>query len=174
VLICVGGDVSGLSPGYDAPGSSPGSPPRSEGAARRAELAGVAQSAERRTRNAQVKGSIPFSGSESSRSEATPAVYGLTCPSEQECWAAGSKAIPQRIGIGIDEGSPVLLGTKSAGATWSKVTFSVGSKAPNPDGQSYLDIGNISCPSTRICLAQGSAAQGARVSPIYALVTSGR
>jgi hypothetical protein len=63
--VCLGSAVNGQSAGYDAPGSSPGSPSRGEGMTRRAGLAGVAQSAERRTRNAQVKGSIPFSGSTS-------------------------------------------------------------------------------------------------------------
>lgn len=101
-----------------------------------------------------------------------PQLYGLACPSDSQCWAAGSEAIPQSIGIGADQGSPVLLGTTNAGATWSKVTFTMGSGAPNPHGQSYLAIGSISCPSAKVCLAQGIAAQGAGVSPIYALVTS--
>ncbi len=99
-----------------------------------------------------------------------PQLYGLSCPSATECWISGSESIPQKVGSGIDEGSPVLLGTTNAGATWSKVTFSVAATAPNPTGQSYLTISDISCPSARVCVAKGSGAQGAGVSPIYSLV----
>ncbi len=99
-----------------------------------------------------------------------PQLDGLACPSATECWVSGSESIPERVGRALDEGSPVLLGTTSAGATWSKVTFSVAPTAPNPTGQSYLTIGAISCPSANVCLAKGSGAQGARVSPVYSLV----
>lgn len=99
-----------------------------------------------------------------------PQLDGLACPSATECWVSGSESIPQKVGSGIDEGSPVLLGTTNAGAAWSKVTFSVTATAPNPTGQSYLTIGAISCPSASVCVAKGSGAQGANVGPIYSLV----
>jgi photosystem II stability/assembly factor-like uncharacterized protein len=99
-----------------------------------------------------------------------PQLNGLACPSAAECWVSGSESIPQKIGSTLDEGSPVLLGTTDAGATWSKVTFAVAPTAPNPTGQSYLTIGAISCPSASVCVAKGSGAQGADVSPVYSLV----
>jgi len=99
-----------------------------------------------------------------------PQLDGLACPTATECWVSGSESVPQKIGHAVDEGSPVLLGTTDAGATWSKVTFSVATTAPNPTGQSYLTIGAISCPSADVCLAKGSGAQGADVSPVYSLV----
>jgi len=103
-----------------------------------------------------------------------PQLDGLACPTATECWVSGSESIPQKIGRTIDEGSPMLLGTTDGGATWSKVTFSVAATAPNPTGQSYLTIGAISCPSAGVCLAKGSGAQGADVSPVYSLVIPGR
>ena len=100
----------------------------------------------------------------------SPQLNGLACPSATECWVSGSESIPQKVGNTLDEGSPVLLGTTNAGATWSKVTFSVAATAPNPTGQSFVTIGAISCPSVSVCVAKGSGAQGADVSPIYSLV----
>ncbi len=99
-----------------------------------------------------------------------PQLDGLACPMATECWVSGSESIPQKVGSGIDEGSPVLLGTTDAGATWSKVTFSVAATAPDPTGQSYVTIGAISCPSAGVCVAKGSGAKGADVSPVYSLV----
>ncbi|MGH8995095.1 MAG: hypothetical protein ACRDYB_03520 [Acidimicrobiales bacterium] len=99
-----------------------------------------------------------------------PQFNGLACPSATECWVSGSESIPQKVGNTLDEGSPVLLGTTNAGAIWSKVTFSVAATAPNPTGQSFVTIGAISCPSANVCVAKGSGAQGADVSPIYSLV----
>jgi len=99
-----------------------------------------------------------------------PQLVGLACPSATECWVSGSESIPQKVGRAVDEGSPVLLGTTSGGSTWSKVTFSVAATAPNPDGQAYVAIGAIRCPSVSVCVATGGGAQGADVSPIYRLV----
>lgn len=99
-----------------------------------------------------------------------PQLNGLACPSATECWISGSESIPQKVGRGVNEGSPVLLGTTDAGGTWSKVTFNVAATAPNPTGQSYVAIGAISCPSASVCVAKGSGAQGAQVSPVYSLV----
>ena len=102
-----------------------------------------------------------------------PQLSGLACPSDNECWAAGTAAIPQRIGNVSDGGSSVLLGTIDGGSTWSKVTFSVPAGAPNYDGQSYLSIGLISCPSSSVCVALGEAAQSSPSAPVYSLVVPG-
>lgn len=102
-----------------------------------------------------------------------PQLSGLSCPTVNECWAAGSEAAPQRIGKTFNGGSSVLLGTTDGGSTWSKATFSVPAGAPNYDGQSYLSIGSISCPSARVCVALGTAAQGSASTPVYRLMLPG-
>ncbi len=98
-----------------------------------------------------------------------PQLSGISCPSDSECWASGSAAIPQQIGSGYNEGSSVLLGTTNAGASWSKVIFSVPNGSPNFDGQSFLSAAFISCPSINDCAANGSGAQSAPSAPIYTL-----
>jgi photosystem II stability/assembly factor-like uncharacterized protein len=102
-----------------------------------------------------------------------PFLSGLSCPTDNECWAAGSDAVPQKIGTGTDGGSSVLLGTTDGGSRWSRVTFSVPSDAPNYDGQSYLSIGLISCPSAEVCVALGATAQSSPSAPVYSLVVPG-
>ena len=75
--------------------------------------------------------------------------------------------------IGVDMGSPVLIGTTDGGSTWSKVVFSTPATAPNPTGQSYLSMGSVTCPTARVCLAHGMAAQNANYAPVYSLVVPG-
>lgn len=98
-----------------------------------------------------------------------PQLSGISCPSDGECWASGSAAIPQQIGTGYDAGSSVLLGTTNGGTSWSKVIFSVPSGSPNFDGQAFLSAAFISCPSVNDCAANGSGAQSAPGAPIYTL-----
>ena len=102
-----------------------------------------------------------------------PQLSGLSCPTDKECWAAGSDAVPEQIGNTQNGGSSVLLGTTDGGLSWSKVTFSVPTNAPNDYGQSYLSIGSIACPSANVCLAQGSTAQSSPSAPLYSLVVPG-
>jgi len=99
-----------------------------------------------------------------------PQLSDLSCPTDTQCWAAGSEAVPQQIGHTFDGGSSMLLGSTDGGSTWSRVTFSVPSDAPNYDSQSYLDIGSIACPSAGVCVAHGSAAQSSPSAPIYSLM----
>jgi hypothetical protein len=122
-----------------------------------------------------------------------PQLSGISCPTVTECWIAGSDAVPQVVpssGSGgsvssctfddpgsttfcaVDGGSSVLLGTTDGGATWSKVDFSIRVGAPNFDGQSFLSISSISCPSATVCSALGDAAQSSGTAPFYSLVTS--
>jgi len=102
-----------------------------------------------------------------------PQLFGLSCPTVNECWAAGSDAVPEQIGNAQNGGSSVILGTTDGGSTWSKVTFRVPTDAPNDDGQSYLSIGLITCASANVCLAQGATAQNSPSAPIYSLVVPG-
>jgi hypothetical protein len=99
-----------------------------------------------------------------------PQISGLSCPTDNQCWATGSEAVPQQIGNTYNGGSSMVLGTTDGGSTWSKVTFSVPSNAPNFDGQSYLSIGGIDCPSAGVCVALGVTAQGSPSAPVYSLV----
>jgi photosystem II stability/assembly factor-like uncharacterized protein len=102
-----------------------------------------------------------------------PQLLGLSCPTDNECWAAGSDAVPQQIGNVHNGVSSVLLGTTDGGSTWSKVTFGVPTDAPNDEGQSYLSIGLITCPSANVCVAQGATAQSSPSAPFYSLVVPG-
>jgi photosystem II stability/assembly factor-like uncharacterized protein len=101
---------------------------------------------------------------------ARPEFSGLTCPTDTECWASGSEAVLQQIGNTSDGGPSMLLGTNDDGQTWSRVTFTVPSTAPNYEGQSYLNIGSISCATADVCAAVGMAAQGSPTAPVYSLV----
>ena len=98
-----------------------------------------------------------------------PQFSGLSCPTTNECWATGSEAVPQQIGNTFNGGSSMVLGTTNGGSTWSRVTFSVPMDAPNYDGQSYLSIGAIDCPSAGVCVALGAGAQSSPSVPTYSL-----
>jgi hypothetical protein len=98
-----------------------------------------------------------------------PAFEGIACPSDSQCWVTGSDAVPRVVGTTSDGGQPILLGTVDGGATWSNVTFSVPEGAPDAYSQSYLSLGQISCPSTSSCVALGDAARSAPSSPVYSL-----
>jgi photosystem II stability/assembly factor-like uncharacterized protein len=96
-----------------------------------------------------------------------PQLGGLSCPTDNECWATGSEAVPQQVGTSENEGSSVVLGTTDGGSTWSKATFNVPNGAPNYYDQSYLSIGWIACPSGGVCVALGAGAQSAPSVPTY-------
>ena len=100
----------------------------------------------------------------------SPQLSNLACSSSTNCWVAGQEEVAQKVGTGIDMGSPVLVGTTDGGTNWSKVTFSVPATAPNPTGQSYNDIGSVSCPSPSVCVARGMAVANASTAPVYRLV----
>jgi hypothetical protein len=94
---------------------------------------------------------------------------GLSCPAANVCWVAGSDDVAQVIGNAADEGSSVLLGTVDDGSIWQTVRFHVPPTAPNDQGESYLAIGAVTCPSVNACMALGETAQGSPVAPIYTL-----
>jgi photosystem II stability/assembly factor-like uncharacterized protein len=96
-----------------------------------------------------------------------PQFSGLSCPTDNECWATGSEAVPVQIGNEFNGGSSMVLGTANGGSTWSRVTFSVPASAPNYYGQSYLSIGSINCPSAAVCVALGEGAQSSPSVPTY-------
>ena len=103
-----------------------------------------------------------------------PMFSGVSCPTDKECWATGSDAVPQQVGNVHNGGSSMLLGTTDGGSTWSSVTFSTPAGAPDYDGQSYLSLGFITCPTSDVCVADGAAAQGSPSAPIYSLTQRGQ
>jgi len=98
-----------------------------------------------------------------------PQLSGISCPSDGECWASGTAAISEQVGTAYDGGSSVLIGTTNSGTSWSKVIFSVPEGSPNFDGQSFLSVASVSCPSINDCAANGAGAQSAPNAPIYTL-----
>jgi len=100
-----------------------------------------------------------------------PQLNDVSCESATVCWVSGSEAVPVTIANAVDAGSSMLLGTTDGGQTWSKVTFTVPTGAPNAYGQEYLSIGSISCTSKDACLAHGFGAQSSSTAPIYSLVS---
>ena len=104
---------------------------------------------------------------------AQPNFTSISCPTANECWAAGSAAAASQAGTSHDEGGPILLGTTNGGSSWLPVRFTVPTNAPNYDGQSYLSFGFITCPSVDTCVANGATAQGSPTAPIYTLTQKG-
>jgi photosystem II stability/assembly factor-like uncharacterized protein len=98
-----------------------------------------------------------------------PMFTDISCPTVSECWATGSDAVPQQVGNAQNGGSSMLLGTTDGGSSWSTVSFSVPNGAPNYDGQSFLSLGFITCPTASVCIANGATAQGSPTAPIYSL-----
>jgi hypothetical protein len=103
-----------------------------------------------------------------------PMFTGISCPTANECWAAGEGAVPQKVGTSSNGGSSMLLGTTDGGHSWSPVSFSVPEGAPNYDGQSYLSLGFITCPAADTCFANGATAQGSPTAPFYTLTHKAR
>lgn len=101
-----------------------------------------------------------------------PQFSGLSCPTDDQCWATGTESVPIQIGNTFDGGSSMVLGTTDGGSIWSRVTFSVPASAPNYDGQSYMSIGTISCPTAGTCVALGVGAQSAPSVPVYSFSTT--
>jgi hypothetical protein len=92
----------------------------------------------------------------------------LVCPSVQTCYAAGGDLIPQRIGGALNEQSSVVAVTNDAGRTWQRVSIAVPAKVPSGmQADSFMEIGQIECPSADSCVAIGVSDQGSTSTPIY-------
>ena len=102
-----------------------------------------------------------------------PMFSDLSCPTDNQCWASGSDAVPTQVGTVYNGGGPTLLGTTDGGSTWSLVTFSVPVGAPNYLSQSYLSMGWIDCPSAGVCVALGTGAQSSPSVPTYSFSVLG-
>jgi photosystem II stability/assembly factor-like uncharacterized protein len=102
-----------------------------------------------------------------------PGFSDLSCPTHNECWAAGGDAVPQQVGKTLFGGSSVLLGTTDGGSTWSKVTFSVPKHVQTYNGKTGEGIGQIDCPTPGLCVALGSGIRSAPSVPTYSLVVPG-
>jgi hypothetical protein len=99
-----------------------------------------------------------------------PRLSGVACPTASTCWATGSDAIPKVVGNSHNGNSALIIGTTNGGRTWSPVSLAVPTNAPDYDGQSYLQVGPITCPGENACLALGVTAQGSPNAPVYRLL----
>jgi photosystem II stability/assembly factor-like uncharacterized protein len=98
-----------------------------------------------------------------------PDIYGLSCPTDNECWASGRDDTPQQVPGGTSNGESILLGTTDGGATWSTVTFNVPPGTPSFQSAFGDGIGRISCPTANVCLANGVGMADAASLPFYRL-----
>jgi hypothetical protein len=97
-----------------------------------------------------------------------PSLSDLACPTAKLCYAAGSDAIPQRIGNTYNGGSSVVAVTRDGGRTWQRVSFAVPAKVPSGmQGDSFMSIGAIQCPQADACVAMGVVDQGSTSTPVY-------
>jgi photosystem II stability/assembly factor-like uncharacterized protein len=88
-----------------------------------------------------------------------PELRGMSCPTDDECWASGSED---------GGGDSMLLGTTDGGATWSKVTFNIPAGVPNFEADNGM--GDISCPTANVCAANAGVEAGSPSAPFYSLV----
>ncbi len=97
-----------------------------------------------------------------------PQIDSLVCPTTQTCYAAGSDLIGQRIGKTFNGSASVVAITHNAGRSWQRVAFAVPAQVPSGmQGDSFMDIGQIDCPSAAACIAIGVSDQGSTSTPIY-------
>jgi photosystem II stability/assembly factor-like uncharacterized protein len=99
-----------------------------------------------------------------------PHLSGVACPTAGSCWVSGSAAIPRVVGNSHNSDSALIAGVTNDGQTWSPVSLPVPANAPDYDGQSYLQVGPITCPRQNACLALGTTAQGSTTAPVYRLL----
>jgi hypothetical protein len=99
-----------------------------------------------------------------------PDLLGLSCPTDNDCWASGSDQNVQQVPGGSNNTESVLLGTTNGGATWSTVTFSVPAGTPSFQSAFGDGIGRISCPTVNVCMASGVGMADSVSLPFYRLV----
>jgi hypothetical protein len=98
-----------------------------------------------------------------------PNLYGLSCPTDNECWASGYDENVQQVPGGANSTESVLLGTTDGGSTWSTVTFNVPSGTPSFQSAFGDGIGRISCPTANVCVATGVGMADSASLPFYRL-----
>ena len=87
-----------------------------------------------------------------------PMMDALACRTSQTCYAARGDLIAQRIGNTYNAESSVVAVTPDAGRTWQRVSFAVPAKVPGGmQGDSFMQIGQIQCPSPDACVAIGGS-----------------
>jgi photosystem II stability/assembly factor-like uncharacterized protein len=99
-----------------------------------------------------------------------PSLLGLSCPTDNDCWASGSGRNVQQVPGGSDLGESIILGTTDGGSTWSTVTFNVPSGTPSFRVAFEDGIGRISCPTANVCVANGVGMADTYSLPLYRLV----
>ena len=98
-----------------------------------------------------------------------PTLYGLSCPTANNCWASGYDQTVQQVPGGANAIESVILGTTNGGATWSTVTFNVPSGSSSFESAFGDGISGISCPTANVCVANGVGMADAASLPFYRL-----
>jgi hypothetical protein len=81
---------------------------------------------------------------------------------------AGRRITDFRLRRVLRNGSGGRVVTQDAGRTWQRVSFAVPAKVPGGmQGDSFMQIGQIQCPSPDACAAIGISDQGSTSTPIY-------
>ena len=103
-----------------------------------------------------------------------PFLSDIACPSDEDCFVAGSADIPQSFGHnGSNGGSAIVLVTHDGGASWSRVTFAVPSSVPSGmQVDAFMAIGDIQCPQVNDCTGLGVSDQGSQTTPVYTSAAS--
>jgi len=103
-----------------------------------------------------------------------PSLSDIACPSDEDCFVAGSADIPQSFGHnGSNGGSAIVLVTHDGGVSWSRVTFAVPSSVPSGmQVDAFMAIGDIQCPQVNDCTGLGVSDQGSQTTPVYTSAAS--
>jgi photosystem II stability/assembly factor-like uncharacterized protein len=103
-----------------------------------------------------------------------PSLSDIACPSDEDCFVAGSADIPQSFGHnGSNGGSAIVLVTHDGGVSWSRVTFAVPSTVPSGmQVDAFMAIGDIQCPRVNDCTGLGVSDQGSQTTPVYTSAAS--
>jgi hypothetical protein len=107
-----------------------------------------------------------------------PQLAGLACAPGGTCYASGSEAVPERVyggvppraGGAVNDDSPMVVITRNAGLTWSRVRFAIPAHVPpalRADPNAFLSVGDIQCPRPDACIALGLASQGSKSTAVY-------
>jgi hypothetical protein len=85
----------------------------------------------------------------------------MSCPTAQQCYAAGG-----------DSAGPVILSTRDGGRIWSPVNLPKTNTGDGQGGGLAQGIGPIACAAASRCVAAPENSQSAHWVPIYSLGSS--
>ena len=115
-------------------------------------------------------GGITWTPDEFPANAPAPTLFGLSCPTINDCWTSGTDQTVQQVPGGADPSESVILGTTNGGATWSTVTFAVPAGSWSFESAFGDGIAHLSCPTENVCVANGIGIADATSLPFYRLV----